>query len=67
MIYRVRVKFTGTELAFSKLIYGLDRIEASRGVGEYVGVNKTLREWLNWGVSTFRSVNYTNVRTERLR
>lgn len=60
MIYRVRVKFTGTELAFSKLI-------ASRGVGEYVGVNKVLREWLNWGVRVFRSVNYTKVRTERLR
>ncbi len=64
MIYHIRIKFSGTGLHLDPYQVGPRK---HREVGIYVGASALLRRWLNWGVATFPGVNYTNVRTERVR
>ena len=64
VIYHIRIKFSGPKLQLKPFYLGGKQ---RREPGVYVGVSAPLRRWLNWGVGVFPGVNYTKVRSERLR
>ena len=64
VIYHTRIKFSGTNLQLDPYKSGLNKL---REPGVYVGMSPSLRKWLNWGAEVFPGVNYTKVRTERVR